>query len=215
MAIQKPPVLRDWLARWNFVIFTWKVYIGDVVENAIDWTISWINYVLNWAEIAYNWAKAAWDKAVQVWNDLTVRINTEVQKLLNKIDTWWSQLNTWWAARSSEVRGWISAASDRLQLYINDISFSLQRLNTAWDTFRVDLLSRIPSWTELRDFITAGINEVKQWFTLQRQNISDEIETNIKPVRDQVNKQTSWLDMIKKLFTDPEEFILELLVKIW
>lgn len=214
MAISKPSWLRQALDRLNWDIFTWKIYVGDAIERAIDWALGWLNWGVELAQGAYNQAINAWDKAVEVFWDLRSLLFTEVTKVTNKISTWWSDLGDWWAAKSRDVRDWIDAAKTTLGERIDDARDLINRVDTAWGNFRRDTLPNLLDTHWIRSFFGARVSSISDWWAPKKQEIDEQIETEVAPVRDEVNRHSSWLDLVKELFTDPEKFLLDLLERM-
>lgn len=215
MALTKPSWLRRALDLLNWDIFTWKVYIGDAVENGIDWALEWINWGIDKAAEALNWARDAWDKATGLWNDLVTRINQALEPVRNWIDTWKSRLAEWWSGVSTQVLAWIEAAKDWANDRIEDARRLIDRIDIAWENFRRDTLPRLldPAW--VRSFFGAGIASIADWWATKAPWVRDTVETTVAPVRDEVNKHTTWLDLVKDFFSDPQQFIYDLLMKIF
>lgn len=214
MAIYKPSWLRNLLDRLNWDVFTWKIYVGDAIESGIDWALGWINYAIDWAVTAYNWGKAAWDKAVEVGNELVRTINTEISRVRNKIDTWWGDLGEWFEGKKPTIEGWIAVALTPLRLLLSGVETVANAVSIAWDDFKTDTLPKLldPSW--ITSFFGAGIASISDWWAARHQEITDRIDTEVTPVRDEVNRHTSWLDLVKDLFTDPEKWLLDMIERM-
>jgi hypothetical protein len=60
-------------------------------------------------------------------------------------------------------------------------------------------------------FFGSGITSISDWWGARHREITDQIDTEVAPVRDEVNKHTTWLDLIKELFTDPERWLLDMI----
>ncbi|KKN37947.1 hypothetical protein LCGC14_0758340 [marine sediment metagenome] len=118
MAFQKPGWLATLLGYLNWDIFTWKVYIGDTIEAAIDVVFSWLNYAVDLAQAVWNWIAGVVDWVVNLWNILWAEINTQVQALWNAISTWSDSLNTWWSATWSYIVDWVGARFDSLEVWV-------------------------------------------------------------------------------------------------
>lgn len=219
MAISKPSWLRSWLSRLNWDIFTWKVYIGDAIEGAIDWAVGWINWGIDQAAKAYNWAQQALARANEVWRELTSIIYREVDRVAGQVSTWWSDLGDWWSAKAQDVKWWIDTARSFLQSQITSLGRSLDGLRIAWDNYWryvVPTLLSIDKWTA---FWGGAWQNVTDWWGARLDQVRDLIETNVKPVRDEVNKHTSWFELIKELIDDPQKWLLnqieKMLARFW
>lgn len=214
MAISKPSWLRSWLNRLNWDIFTWRVYVGDAVEDAIDWALDWINWAIARADAAWSRAGVAIDKAIELFKDLGKTIDREIDKVLARITTWWYELGQWWETRKPIIQGWIDAALGFLSDRIDDVKKSLQRLDVAWDSFRRDTLPGLLDFTWFKSWWGRTWTNFAEWEGWFWNKTTDRIETEVKPVRDEVNKHTTWLDMVKELFTDPEKWLLEIIERM-
>lgn len=53
--LQKPEWLRLWLQNLNWDVFSFHIYVGDAVEEAIDWVLGWLNAFLEWADLMYGY----------------------------------------------------------------------------------------------------------------------------------------------------------------
>ena len=192
VAVSKPSWLTRALDLLNWDIFTWKVYIGDAVEWAIDWTLVYLNNALDWAKVAYDWGVAAWDKAVEVGKDAWDDLQAEATKLGDKI----------------------IAAKDWAKERIDDANELIDKVDTAWDNFKRDTLPKLLDTQWVRDFFGRGVASISDWWAARRKEVGDLIDTEVTPVREEVNKHTSWLDLIKELFTDPEKWLLDMLERM-
>lgn len=94
------------------------------------------------------------------------------------------------------------------------MSGSLAGLSIAWESFFRDTLPGLFSIEKWRAFWGGAWQNISDWWATRIQGIKDLIETDVKPVRDEVDKQASWWDTIKGLITDPLETILSWLLKV-
>ena len=170
MAIYKPSWLRDALNLLNWDIFTWHVYVGDAIENGIDWVIEGINWVIYQGEQAWNRAVAAWDKAVEVginaWNNLQF----EASKLWAKIDTWLSDLETWWGGKTTLIQGWINAAQSFLLGLYNNLGLQLNALSVALSNFWTT------TWPQLLSNFNAWVVKVGNFFTVTLPGLAEKLD---------------------------------------
>jgi len=214
MAVTKPGWLRNWLSKLNWDIFTWKVYIGDAIEDAIDWALDWINWGIDRATLAYNKAVEAWDKAVESARELRTKIDTGVQGVKDKIDTWWDDLGEWWSARKDEITEKIDQAKADARGLFDQATREASKFFTGWLEFNKYILPKLldPSW--ITSFFGKGIASISDWWAPKDKEITDQIDAEVTPVRDEVNKHTTWLDLIKELFTDPEKWLLNMIERM-
>lgn len=190
--VTKPSWLRSWLSKLNWTILTWQVFIGDAIESSIDWAIDKINDTLEWATSGYNWAIAAWNRITEVYSNILATIARELQPLFNIVSAWWSRLDEWWSATSQTVLGWIDLVKA-----------------SAYDLFHqaTNTINSIIAWLD-------NFKSLILPFLANKRDVADAIEADVKPVRDEVNKHTTWLDLIKDFFTDPQQFLYDMLFKI-
>ncbi|MBA7593036.1 hypothetical protein ES708_35246 [subsurface metagenome] len=159
MAISKPSWLRRALDKLNWDILNWKVYVGDTIEEGIDWTVGKINDALTWANNAWVRAGVAWDKAVEVGKDAWSDLCKEATKIWNNIDTWWDDLGDWWEAKKTDIGDWIDERKEWLLDRIDDVREDLEKLGDTWDNFWQD------TWPQLlKDFGALGVT-VGNFFT--------------------------------------------------
>ena len=203
MAVSKPSWLRSWLNKLNWDIFTWKVYIGDAIEDAIDWALEWINWGINEATKAYNKAWDAYFYAVDVYKDLRSQIYQDTQDLWDRGFAWWSELGEWWNSKKEWVKDRIQVARDTLEDLYNSLSRSLNSLATAWDSFKRDTLPGLVDFTWWTSFWGANIPHISDWWAAKRQEIDDFVGATTKPIRDELNKYLDTLSSAKQLFSDP------------
>lgn len=214
MAITKPSWLRTWLSRLNWDVFTWKVYIGDAIEEAIDWLLGWVNWGIDQANRAYNQAWDAYYKAVAIAGDLTGLIYREINDVLSLVNTWWSDLGDWWSARAQDVKYWIDVAGDFLQYQINSLGRSLDGLRIAWEGFLRGTLPGLLSMDRWTAFWGGAWQSIGDWWGARLDQVKDLLSTATDPITDQVNKLTAVVDMIKEFIDDPLSYILGKLIKI-
>lgn len=203
MTIKKPPDVRNWLYSLNIKVFAWEWNVGDWIEDAIDWALGWINWAIERAGLAYSKAVEAFYKAVEVGNELVRTINIEISRVYNKISTWWDDLGEWWSTKVTWVKDQIAAARDTLRGLINDVRGALAPLLAAWDNFRTATLPRLIDLSWWTSFWGGAFNHISDWWAGRRQEITDRIDTEVTPVRDEVNKHIGIFDLVKQLTTDP------------
>jgi hypothetical protein len=210
MALAKPSWLRILLDRLNWDIFTWKVYIGDAVERGIDWALDWINWAIDIGNKAAAKATSVWDSFVSLLHNVQATFNQEFARVWARVTTWASDLANWWSARAQDVRDWISAARDFALDRIADLRRILDSVDTWADTFRRTVLPKLLDTSWLRQAFGASFSSIMDWWRARLPQVDERVETGVKPVRDEVNKHTTWLDLLKKLLTSPEEWLLDL-----
>lgn len=214
MALSKPSWLRSMLDRLNWDIFTWKVYVGDAIELGIDWALDWINWSIDQASRAYNKALEAISAVVELAGELRSRINAEIYLVLNRISTWGSILSDWWSARRQDVKDWIEAAKDLLKDLIDDAWIAIGQINVAWDNFRFNTLPGLVDFDNIRAWFGEGFKSLSDWWAARWQQIREANEAEIKPIRDEVNRHTTWLDLVREFFADPQQFLYDTMLKV-
>lgn len=212
MAISKPSWLRSFLDKLNWDILTWKVYVGDAVESAIDWAIDKINIAIDWGEDAWNKAVIAWDKAVDVFWDLTATINREANRLWDNIEVWWDDLGEWWEPKITWIKGLVGIAEDALFSLIKGVEIGLNWLDVQWDNFWEN------TWPQMKiDFNTLLVN-VGNFFTgilpglASHQEVEEAIEDERSTWKDIVDFVTNFRKEIVAFFTDPIDWLWSKLV---
>lgn len=219
MAIEKPGWLKGALGHLNWDILTWHVYVGDTIEEAIDWVLGWINWVINEAEKAWNKAVDAWNKAVDLGRELQATINSEIQKVLSNIDTWWDSLGEWWEVKRSEIIDLIDVAGGFIGDTIDDVGKGLNNLVVWWQAFRTDILPTLINLNWFYEFMGAKLLSIWEWWETELVKVQENIEASVKPVRDEVNRHTSWLELIKDFIDDPVQWFYdrldEFFVRFW
>ncbi|MBU2060074.1 MAG: hypothetical protein KKB38_20380, partial [Gammaproteobacteria bacterium] len=80
-------------------------------------------------------------------------------------------------------------------------------LSSAWERFRSDTLPSLVDLTWFRSWWGQGSTPFESWWSWARGLISDETEAKLDPVRQGVNRNASWLEMIKSFIDDPEDFL--------
>lgn len=214
MAVSKPGWLRSWLSKLNWDIFTWRIYVGDAIEDAIDWSLGWVNWGIDQATLAYNKAVAAASRANEVWRELTAVINRGLTDLGDKIDTWWDELGDWFETKRPTIEKWISVFTTPLSTLIDMAQGTIDKVSIAWDTFRTQTLPKLLDTQWITDFFGKGVQTIGDWWTPRKKEIDEQIDTEVGPVRKDVNKQASWWETITGLITNPLETIIGWLLKI-
>ena len=187
MALKKPPELVSFLNKWNFDVFTFRVYIGDVVENAIDWSLSWINAAWEWAVVAYNWAKAAWDKAISEAAAVAKSVGKDIKKIFDQIDAWGSELADWWRTKKDDVKDWIGVARQFALDRIADVRTTAESVSASWSNFKRLTLPGLASNLDVTDAIKGFQRTWRDLFTFWE----------------------NWRDSIVKFFEDPLQWLYD------
>lgn len=206
MAVSKPSWLRGFLAKCNFDVLVWKLYIGDWIESAIDWALGWINWGIDQANNAYNWAQQALARANEVWRELTSTIYREAGALWNRAFAWWSELGDWFEAKRPTIEGWINFFTTPLRTLIDVAQGAINKLSTAWTNFRTQTLPKLLDTQWITDFFGKGISNFNDLWGTKVEWIKRLLFGETEPIKKEVNKQASWWDMIKWLLTDPLEW---------
>ena len=193
MAIEKPESLRSFLASgWlNFEFLGKKFYIGDAIEDAIDWVLGIINTIVEWAALIGAW----WEDFRQEVVDFFALVSTwfaEVwQWILNFADTLGDWIANWWDTKVTWIRDLVDAAEDWLMELIDDVRAGLDQLGAWWDNFTTEILPGLAEklditkafdnfrleWKDLFNFWGSLGREVMAFFTGPLDWIKDRIET--------------------------------------
>jgi len=203
MAVTKPSWLKSWLSRLNWDDFTWKIYIGDAIEDGLDWALEWVNWGIDQATSAYNKAWDAYYYAIDVYKDLRKVIYQETNDLWDRAFAWWSELTDWWADKRQDVWAWIDDVKDWAWDRIDDVWQFISDLNDAWESFRKSILPKLLDTTWLRNFFGRQVDNISDWWLAKRQEIDDWVDATTKPIRDELNKYLDTLSSAKQLFSDP------------
>lgn len=208
MAISKPSWLRTWLDRLNWDIFTWRIYVGDAVEGALDWALEWINNAVTWANNAWVRAGVAWDKALEVGKEAWANLCKETTRIWNYLETWWYNLGGWWETRKPIIQGWIDTALGILGDRIDDVKRDLASLSVTWDSFWRS------TWPQLlKDLGALGV-KVGNFFTVTLPTLASKLDVG----KAFDNFRLEWRDLfnfwgslgreVMEFFTDPLEWLL-------
>lgn len=209
MALYKPSWLRDFLNRFNFDIFTWHVYIGDVVETAVDWTIEGINNALDWGVSAYNLARSIIDTFKDRVTAAISGVINSVNYALNWIYSWPSRIASWWDGAKGDFKDWVRTLLYDVNSAISSVGRTANSLSTKWQDFVTSTLPGLLDWSWVRSFFGAGIASISDWWRPQRDQLRDERQAELQPVIERVNEHDSWLDSVRELFSDPEKWLLD------
>jgi len=215
MQIDKPSWLRNWLDTLNWDILTWKVYVGDAIESGIDWLLYYVNSGLSLADNAYDWAVYAWNEAVDFYNELSNTINIEVTKLTNKIGQVWSDIVEWGEGVKGDIEDWVDASLHSLSEKVSQVNEYMNQWQATWDTFLHVTLPSLVTFDWWSSFWQGAYSNIEEWWSIQHDRITQEVDIKVDPLKEEIYQHKSWLDMIKLLFTDPEEFVTDLLARIW
>lgn len=155
MSIEKPEWLRSWLSNLNWDILTWQVYVGDAVENGIDWLLQWVDQAITWGHELYAAVVDLIEELKEIFDAIFKLIFEEAQKLWDSITSWWYDLGEWWATKVTEVKGWIDVATDWLSERVDWIESQLDKLSIAWDNFWEVTLPQLASHLDITKALNA------------------------------------------------------------
>lgn len=209
MAIRKPSWLRSWLNKLNWDIFGWKVYVGDAIEEAIDWALDWINWAISRAEAAWTRAGIALSRIIEEAKELTRLLYREIQKVLNLIDAWWGDLGEWWLTKVTWLKGLIGAAEDFLEDLIDNVARSLQRLNAAWDDFKRDTLPKLIDFSWWRGFWGGMYSNISDWWEPVSAQLGDSFGAITDGIISELNQFSQKLAEMGEFFTDPVKWLYD------
>ena len=150
MAVTKPSWLKSFLNKLNWDIFTWKVYVGDAIESAIDWVIDGLNWVTERVTEALNRIATWWTDLGDWWLTRVDIIKGLIKTVLETLTTWGTVLRDWWDTRVNLIKGWIGVAADFLKSLIDNVSKGLNKLTVLWDNF----------WTSTWPQFTKNFNDI-------------------------------------------------------
>lgn len=185
MALIKPSWLESWLNNLNWDILGWHVYVGDAIESAIDFVLTWINNIAEWAASVVAWLDELRQEIVDGFNIFVEWLNELWDNFTNIVETWWDSLAEWWSARVQDIKDWIDIAVQWVNDRIDDVKAVLDGIVVWWENFTTVILPELASKFD----ITAAFDE----FMLQWQDLFNTFEEF---------KQGIWA-----FFTDPLEWL--------
>ena len=162
MAIEKPESLRSFLASgWlNFEFLGKKFYIGDAIEDAIDWVLGIINTLIEWAALIGAWWEDFRQEVVDFFALVSTWFNEVWQWILNFADTLGDWIANWWETKVAWIKDLIDAAEDWLEELIDDIRSGLDQLGVWWENFTTVIL---PGLAEKLDITKAFDDFMLTW----------------------------------------------------
>ena len=177
--LQKPQWLVDFLNALNWDIFTWHIYVGDTVENAIDWVIDIIDTIITWMVQVGNWWEEFRQEVVDFFRLVPQWINEAWQFILNFWDTIGDIIATWWEAVYQTVKDWVNTIIDGVKDALKVVSDTLTQWVTTVENFFTSILPTLASkldvadliknafqpWRELLNFLVEIKNELVEFFT--------------------------------------------------
>jgi hypothetical protein len=135
-----------------------------------------------------------------------------------------NQLWTWFLDRWSNVEVIILGWWEGTKTLVNDFIAALIAEATAWITERLDELGVVKvawdnfwtiTWPVLQDNLSPDaiwrsiLYRLEEWGIGKDQAMSDGMDAKINPLIAEVEHHTTWLDTIKELFEDPEEWLVK------
>jgi len=121
--LEKPTWLKQSIDGLNWDILTYKVYVGDAIEKAIDWVIDTMGYIAESAGNGLNELDSRITYLQQAFGEILHTHTTAIYNLTNRLDTLEQGAGTWLEAGRDTIEGWISSRLDpikRLALALND-----------------------------------------------------------------------------------------------
>lgn len=185
MALIKPDWLESWLNNLNWDILGWQIYVGDAIESAIDFVLTWINNIAEWAASVVAWLDELRQEIIDGFNVFVEWLNELWNTLTNIVETWWDSLAEWWSARIEDVKDLIAVAVQWVNERIDDVKTVLDSIAEWWENFTTVILPELASKFD----ITAAFDD----FMLKWQDLFNTFEEF---------KQGIW-----DFFTDPLEWL--------
>jgi len=171
--------------------FKWINEIAAKVTDILDWSTIW-SYILSYVPNL---------EAIRDWfYDKVSQIN--------------AQILNWWSETSATVTGWIDAAKDWVQLWIDYLQAEINTLSSRIN----EAIALVPD-----------ISEIKAWFSNWWGNIAGNLESwwngKLKGIDDLINsafliRDDFWRgwqelrDKVTEFFTDPEEWLYKAVDRI-
>jgi hypothetical protein len=113
----------------------------------------------------------------------------------------------------------VAVTKAQIQSWVLTLLSPLLGLQAAWDDFWAHTLPSLWSWATHQAWWGQGDTSFPTWWQVAQGTISDQTETRIAPVRDEVNRQSSMWDALGQLMTDPEAWLLarleQMVVRFW
>ncbi len=172
--IEKSAEFRTWLTSWNFDIFGWKVYIGDVVETGIDWVIEWINSLMGWAEAIWNYIVDLIYEVREAFQTIVLDFESRFQALWDSVMLFWDRLELWWADKKQDVLDLIAAGTAWVKDRIDSLSGVVDGLRSAWDWFTGTVLPGLADIWTVDNMISNALRpwaDMFNWFEMFRSEV--------------------------------------------
>lgn len=216
------------------IVTSWLVFKAIDINNGIEffwWIGDIVNYLSGFTSKlgGFFWDAGHWYDSVEErlqaafsWD--TIRSLIEATwPALNSLITWfysWTDrvrdvINEWWMSTMGHVDNVVDNALTGIRTLIDDITGTLYYYVGQWQQFQSTTLRTLLSVQFWQSFWGGTFGSISEWWAVQINVVTELIETNIAPMRDVVNQHTTWLEPVKEFITDPEEFILKLLARLW
>lgn len=230
-----PFALLEGLFQWFFARcyeLSWDI---DRWPIAPDFLVAFFQTMGEWC-----WDVSVWFRgAASWWQEVTAAIAriltvfdienliSGLRSALSSVWSWWvswwdnvgARISSWWSGVQYTVRSWIAVAVDGFYSLVKLLQDQVDAVATWWDDFTRDTLPSLLSLDWVGEFFGQGIAAIADWWSPKHAEVSAETEAVVQPVRDTVNEHSSWLEMIKELFTDPAGFFLRMIermvVELW
>lgn len=211
--VKKPLWLENLLNSLSWQVFTWRIEVGDPIERAIDWLLSWLNYALYQSNDAFNTAGEALSKALEINKELQASLADFRQELSDHLSSWFLDLSKWKESFSSEVGSWLEEQKDYLLSIIEDTKQATTSLAIQWDNFKSTTLPQLVDTDKLTAWGNSLKLDLSSWLNSRLSAEREETEAQLDPIRQNVDKHDNWLDAVKEFFDDPEDYLIKTLEK--
>lgn len=191
--ISIPYWLRSILQSLNWDIFTWRVYVGDAILDALEWIISWLNYGIDLAGEAYQLASQALSEALEEADRIRRVLLSEIYDIWDEILTWPAQLRELGELILFEASRILDDSVDWL---LDKISNTYEAIQNTQDRLSDFFRNTLPSLVDL-DLLDLSLR------SLQR-----DIEARLAPITEL--KQT-----VESFLANPFDYLLDKFAEWW
>jgi phage-related protein len=190
--LQKPAWLVNALSYLNWDIFGWQIYVGDSVENAIDWVLDGINTIITWAQQIGAWLDELRQEILDFFSEIPKWINEVWQRLLNFIDSVGDIIATWWMATWQMVQDWVNTVVDTVKDGLKLVADAAEWLRGQWDTFFTSILPTLASRFDVYEIVSAILSSFLPLFTLIENLRNELVEFFTNPLEYIWQRFTDW-----------------------
>jgi hypothetical protein len=165
--VEKPAWLTDLLASLNWDIFTLQIYVGDAVEDGLDWLIGWINDILEWIESIGAWLEDLRQEIVDVIQVIIYQLQLIMEDPAGYFRTLFEENILPWAVERipfiSTVYNWYVNFKDELEFFF---AGPTDYLKTKWaDEILPWAIDNLPFISSIYHWYIDFRDEIEAFFT--------------------------------------------------